>query len=228
MRLAGTLLRLAAVVASLSLAGCGGTTEISPAGASIVSNKTHYQLVVDPNTGVVSRVPVVEETFNAQSHSAAMTTDSPNAAANMHTDPPAIKTPDGAEATGGGSESAFKVFQKTFDPGSAFFWAGLATLAGGGFLIYRQRFTTGAIVAASGFFLMASSAFSWLILVAIAGVIGALVYEGYKHGFFKEAGRTLVSAAKSAGVLTAVQGKIDEHATGTDVNAIKQLQKLET
>jgi len=212
---------------TLCVWGCGSTTATTPAGTSIISTEKQFAYIPDGKGGIQA-VPIVDKSFTGTAHGASITTDSANAAASMNNEAPTIEGPDGTSASGGASETAFKVFQKVFDPKRPLFWAGLVAVVGGGYLIYRTRFTTGAIVLASGLFLMAASQYPWLLVVALVSIIGALAYEAYKHGFFKEGGRALLAGVKSEGVLAVVEKSAREnHATGTDGVAIDVLKRLE-
>lgn len=133
----------------------------------------------------------------------------------------------GVGATGGNTKLRLDV-SKMLDPGAPFFWVGLGGVGASAYLAYKRHFLSALGALAGGLFFMASSAYPWLLLAGAAATLVVLLYEAYKHGFFREGGRALLSGAKDVGVLEAVVAKAEEsHATGTDSAAMATLKHLE-
>ena len=133
----------------------------------------------------------------------------------------------GVGATGGNTKLRLDV-SKMLDPGAPFFWVGLGGVGVAAYLAFKRHLLSALGALAGGLFFMASSVYPWLLLAGSAATLAVLIYEAYKHGFFREGGRALLSGAKDAGVLEAVVAKAEEsHATGTDSAAMATLKHLE-
>lgn len=132
------------------------------------------------------------------------------------------------EAQGGGLGLSLSL-SKIFDPGSKFFWLGcigiVAALALG---LWLHMYISAAACAASGLFFMVASVWTWLLIPGFVLCVVGLIYEAYKHGFFKEGFRAFYSGTKDTGKADEAENLARKnHATGTDEAAMAAVRKLE-
>lgn len=132
------------------------------------------------------------------------------------------------EAQGGGLGLSLSL-SKIFDPGSKFFWLGvigvIAALALG---LWLHMYLSAAACAAGGVFFMMASVWTWLLIPGFLLCVAGLIYEAYKHGFFKEGFRAFYSGAKDTGKADDAENLARKnHATGTDEAAMAVVRKLE-